>query len=195
MSSSLSTLFISQSLITCVFFFFVPTWTWSLGGRRQKRSSWLGGKRRQWSAGAVAKEALKRRWRRGRLVSVKHSVGFTYSPPSQVNPLRLPLISVLSFSSSSYIFVIGFVFFFQIWEAAVMKQKREAVVWQRVSPVKGGALVMQKPLVVQKQLMVRRWCDRAALWDPVRPRRRLEAWRLGLVFFLVLLLLLFLILV
>ncbi|KAH0850857.1 hypothetical protein HID58_095185, partial [Brassica napus] len=29
-------------------------------------------------------EALKRRWRRGRLVSVKLSVGFTYSPPSQI---------------------------------------------------------------------------------------------------------------
>ncbi|KAL0652010.1 hypothetical protein Bca4012_094701 [Brassica carinata] len=65
-------------------------------------------------------EALKRRWRRGRLVSVKLSVGFTYSPPSQV-------------SSASYIFVIGFVFFTYLRSSSDETGKRSSGVTERVS--------------------------------------------------------------
>lgn len=147
-------------------------------------------KRRSCGEGGAEAEVEARQTRLGQALCWLHLLTtFTGQPTSPSSYLCSLVLFIFLYICN------WFCFFFQIWEAAVMKQEREAVVWQRVSPVKGGALVMQKPLVVQKQLVVRRWCDRAALWDPVRPRRRLEAWRLGLVFFLVLLLLLFLILV
>lgn len=98
-SSSLSTLFISHRLSSSS----LPSMNRRLGWKKDKNE--VNGLEENDDSEV---QEQRQRWRHSILVSVELSVGFTCSPPSKVNPLRLPPISALSFSSSSYIFVIVF---------------------------------------------------------------------------------------